>query len=115
MSEERPIRRMCDAVDDGLIRLGKCLSWLNAILIVVIVTQVTLRYGFGRGTMCIPGARTRPGPQRLWLCIYLPRLALDVFRRQWAGVGAVFEEQQGIRRIRCIAPHFACSRGLAGH
>jgi TRAP-type mannitol/chloroaromatic compound transport system permease small subunit len=53
MSEERPIRKMCDAVDDGLIRLGKCLSWLNAILILVIVTQVTLRYGFGHGLVIL--------------------------------------------------------------
>jgi protein ImuB len=58
-----------------------------------------------------PEARPRPGPKRLWLCIYLPRLALDVFRRQWAGVGAVFEEQQGIRRI-LLADDEALSAGI---
>jgi TRAP-type mannitol/chloroaromatic compound transport system permease small subunit len=41
------------AVDRFILSLGHCLSWANALLIVVIVTQVTLRYGFGRGFVAL--------------------------------------------------------------
>lgn len=41
------------AVDRFIIGLGHILSWSNALLIVVIVAQVTLRYGFGRGFVAL--------------------------------------------------------------
>lgn len=40
--------------------------------------------------------------RRLWLCIYLPRLPLEALYREASGGYAVFEEQQGIRRIRMV-------------
>jgi TRAP-type mannitol/chloroaromatic compound transport system permease small subunit len=41
------------AVDRFILGLGHLLSWANALLIVVIVVQVTLRYGFGRGFVAL--------------------------------------------------------------
>jgi len=41
------------AVDRFILRTGRALSWANAALMVVIVTQVTLRYGFGRGFVAL--------------------------------------------------------------
>jgi TRAP-type mannitol/chloroaromatic compound transport system permease small subunit len=41
------------AVNRFILGLGHFLSWANALLIVVIVTQVTLRYGFGRGFVAL--------------------------------------------------------------
>jgi TRAP-type mannitol/chloroaromatic compound transport system permease small subunit len=41
------------AVNRFIISLGNFLSWANALLILVIVTQVILRYGFGRGFVAL--------------------------------------------------------------
>ncbi len=46
-------RTICDVVDDSLLKLGRTLSWANGILVIVIVTQVTLRYGFGQGKVIL--------------------------------------------------------------
>lgn len=45
--------RVCDWVGEFQLKLGRFLSWANALLVVVIVTQVTLRYGFGRGLVIL--------------------------------------------------------------
>lgn len=37
------------ALDRFILGTGRVLAWANGLLIVVIVVQVTLRYGFGRG------------------------------------------------------------------
>lgn len=41
----------------------------------------------------------RTAARRLWLCLYLPELSLDALRGRAAGPFAVFEEQQGVRRV----------------
>jgi TRAP-type mannitol/chloroaromatic compound transport system permease small subunit len=41
------------AIDRFIIRFGHFLSWANFLLILVIVVQVTLRYGFGRGMVAL--------------------------------------------------------------
>jgi TRAP-type mannitol/chloroaromatic compound transport system permease small subunit len=53
MAQEGQKKSICDAVDDVLLKFGEYLSWANGILILVIVTQVTLRYGFGRGLVIL--------------------------------------------------------------
>jgi TRAP-type mannitol/chloroaromatic compound transport system permease small subunit len=42
-----------NAVDQFILRIGRFLSWANGLLIVVIVVQVALRYGFGRGMVAL--------------------------------------------------------------
>jgi TRAP-type mannitol/chloroaromatic compound transport system permease small subunit len=53
MSQENRASSISDVVDGLLLRLGRFLSWANGLLILVIVTQVTLRYGFGRGLVIL--------------------------------------------------------------
>jgi TRAP-type C4-dicarboxylate transport system permease small subunit len=44
---------LADALD-GLVRwIGRLVSWANAALIGVIMLQVVLRYGFGRGLVLL--------------------------------------------------------------
>jgi TRAP-type mannitol/chloroaromatic compound transport system permease small subunit len=40
-------------VDDFMLMFGQGLSWANGVLVLVIVAQVTLRYGFGRGLVIL--------------------------------------------------------------
>jgi len=42
-----------NAVDRLILRIGRFLSWANGVLIIVIVLQVCLRYGFGRGMVAL--------------------------------------------------------------
>lgn len=42
-----------DRVDRGIRWLGRSVSWLNAVLIGVIIVQVILRYVFGRGMVIL--------------------------------------------------------------
>jgi TRAP-type mannitol/chloroaromatic compound transport system permease small subunit len=41
------------AADRFVLALGKILGWANGLLVLVIVAQVTLRYGFGRGFVAL--------------------------------------------------------------
>jgi TRAP-type mannitol/chloroaromatic compound transport system permease small subunit len=43
----------CRAVDAFITRVGQVISWLAAVLIVVIILQVVLRYVFGRGLVVL--------------------------------------------------------------
>jgi TRAP-type mannitol/chloroaromatic compound transport system permease small subunit len=45
--------RFCDAVDNVIRRIGYVLMWSNAILVAIIMVQVILRYGFGRGLVML--------------------------------------------------------------
>lgn len=45
--------RFCDALDEIILRIGRYFSWLNAILVVVIILQVVLRYVFGMGLVVL--------------------------------------------------------------
>ncbi len=40
---------LADAIDAFITKVSTVLCWVNALLIVVIITQVVLRYGFGTG------------------------------------------------------------------
>ena len=40
-------------IDDAILGIGRILSWLNGILIIVIITQVILRYVFGHGLIIL--------------------------------------------------------------
>lgn len=42
-----------DALDGLVLRIGRVLAWANGVLIVVIVLQVVLRYGFGHGLVVL--------------------------------------------------------------
>ncbi len=42
-----------DKLDGFILSLGRYLSWANGILVLVIVLQVVLRYGFGRGLVML--------------------------------------------------------------
>jgi TRAP-type mannitol/chloroaromatic compound transport system permease small subunit len=46
-------RSASDAVDRFILRIGRVLSWANGLLIFVIVLQVFLRYGLGRGLVAL--------------------------------------------------------------
>lgn len=47
------LTKWADMIDGGIRRLGRGLSWINAVLVGVIVVQVVLRYAFGRGMMAL--------------------------------------------------------------
>lgn len=47
------LKRFSDAADRFILRIGKILSWANGVLILVIVLQVFLRYGLGRGLVAL--------------------------------------------------------------
>jgi TRAP-type mannitol/chloroaromatic compound transport system permease small subunit len=46
-------KSVSDALDTFILRIGRFLSWANGILILVIVLQVILRYGFGHGLVIL--------------------------------------------------------------
>ena len=45
--------KLSDMLDGFVICLGHAVSWLNAVLVVVIIIQVILRYVFGRGIVML--------------------------------------------------------------
>ncbi len=45
--------RLCDAADHFIKHIGHIVMWGNGILIVVIILQVVLRYGFGHGLVML--------------------------------------------------------------
>ncbi len=46
-------KRLLDILDGFILRFGKMMAWANGILILVIVLQVTLRYGFESGLVIL--------------------------------------------------------------
>lgn len=53
MNEEKKKKTVSGALDGFVLRIGRFLAWANGILIFVIVLQVILRYGFGRGLVIL--------------------------------------------------------------
>lgn len=53
MKPDSTKKHLSDVIDNQLLRLGRLLSWANGLLIVVIVLQVVLRYGFGHGLVVL--------------------------------------------------------------
>lgn len=53
MKTQSTKKSISDVIDDQLLRIGRVLSWANGLLVVVIVTQVVLRYGFGHGLVVL--------------------------------------------------------------
>jgi len=51
--EDKNPPRLSNALDGFLLRTGRITSWLNGILVVVIIVQVVLRYVFGRGLVSL--------------------------------------------------------------
>jgi len=47
--QEQIPNTFCDRVDNFIRRIGHVVMWANVILIFVIILQVVLRYGFGKG------------------------------------------------------------------
>lgn len=45
--------RFCEVLDDIILRIGRFFSWLNAILVIVIIGQVFLRYVMGMGLVIL--------------------------------------------------------------
>ena len=50
MNDGGGVPRFCAVVDNAIIRIGETMAWLNGVLIVVIITQVILRYVFACGS-----------------------------------------------------------------
>jgi TRAP-type mannitol/chloroaromatic compound transport system permease small subunit len=50
---EEKKRTVAEAIDRFTLRFGQFLSWANFLMIFVIVLQVILRYGFGRGMVAL--------------------------------------------------------------
>ena len=44
---------IADALDGFILAIGKVVGWANVVLVGVIILQVTLRYGFGRGLVVL--------------------------------------------------------------
>jgi TRAP-type mannitol/chloroaromatic compound transport system permease small subunit len=51
--ETKDAPKFCGALDAFINRTGQLISWLAAVLIVVIIVQVILRYAFGRGLVVL--------------------------------------------------------------
>ena len=45
--------RFCKVIDETIRRIGEYFSWLNAILVIVIILQVVLRYFLGMGLVVL--------------------------------------------------------------
>lgn len=45
--------RLCDSAENFIRRIGHIVMWSNGLLILVIILQVVLRYGFGRGMVIL--------------------------------------------------------------
>ncbi|MBT5547298.1 MAG: TRAP transporter small permease subunit [Desulfobacula sp.] len=45
--------RLCDAIENFIKLIGHIVMWGNGILILVIILQVVLRYGFGKGMVVL--------------------------------------------------------------
>ena len=52
-SDQRPYPKISRVVDNFIQAVGNYVCWLNVVLILVILAQVTLRYGFGRGQIIL--------------------------------------------------------------
>ena len=50
--DETP-NKFCDALDAFIRSIGHVVMWSNGILIIVIILQVVLRYGFGHGLVLL--------------------------------------------------------------
>lgn len=46
-------RSFPDKLDNVILGIGRCLSWANGLLVLIIVLQVVLRYGFGHGLVML--------------------------------------------------------------
>ena len=44
---------IADALDGFILAIGKVVGWANVVLVGVIILQVTLHYGFGRGLVVL--------------------------------------------------------------
>jgi TRAP-type mannitol/chloroaromatic compound transport system permease small subunit len=55
MSDEvkQPANKFSDAVDGIIRRIGHVMMWSNCVVIVLIILQVILRYGFGHGLVVL--------------------------------------------------------------
>ena len=45
--------KICDAMDSFVQKVGHFFMWTNGLLIIAIITQVVLRYGFGKGLVVL--------------------------------------------------------------
>lgn len=45
--------KFCTVMDDIIVRIGQAFSWFNAILVIVIIVQVFLRYVMGMGLVVL--------------------------------------------------------------
>lgn len=50
---EKVPHKFCDGLDKFVLTIGHFFMWTNVILIVVIILQVVLRYGFGHGLVLL--------------------------------------------------------------
>ena len=50
---KEPVSKLSDAIDGIIRRIGHVLMWSNCIVIVLIILQVVLRYGFGHGLVIL--------------------------------------------------------------
>jgi len=50
---EQVPNKFCDGLDKFIMSIGHVVMWTNVVLVVVIILQVVLRYGFGRGLVIL--------------------------------------------------------------
>ncbi len=50
---EELVPKICVVLDNFVKKIGEWLSWLNGLLVIVIIVQVVLRYVFGRGLVSL--------------------------------------------------------------
>jgi TRAP-type mannitol/chloroaromatic compound transport system permease small subunit len=55
MTQKAPgiIEKLCDAAERCIKYIGHIIMWSNGLLILIIILQVVLRYGFGRGMVIL--------------------------------------------------------------
>ena len=53
VNQKQVPNKFCDALDAVIRSIGHVVMWTNGILILVIILQVVLRYGFGRGLVVL--------------------------------------------------------------
>jgi len=53
LTKPNPKPWLCHAIDGLIRRISSTAAWFNAVLIVIIITQVVLRYAFGKGMVVL--------------------------------------------------------------
>lgn len=93
---KQPINRFPDAVDAIIRRIGHVLMWSNCVVIVLIILQVILRYGFGHGLVLLEELQWH-----FYAVAFMFGLSYAVMTNSHVGMDLVYERLSKKWQARC--------------